>query len=231
MSFTDWLNEKKKKEEEQNSNIPSTSNSSNDAPSFSQWLYKKKSSNVDQNYINAYISDANAFFNTAQSAYDGMGWADASEITYRKIDEWNELDTRAGYISSWLEHNKSRIDEETYKNLYDSLASIQRDGTSVIRGFTNAVGFYSQWSSEGEYNKYKELYDLHNTPKSDPDYDKYSQAGAGIVNPNIDDVADRGVEIFGYLIGKRGEEVKNPVTLSRDNWEYLAKAEANGGDP
>ena len=69
MSFTEWSNEKKKREkEEQERQIKENGG----GETFSDWSDRKQSKNVNQDYINSYIQNAETFFKDAENAFKNI---------------------------------------------------------------------------------------------------------------------------------------------------------------
>ena len=187
---------------------------------------------VDQKYIDSFMNDANTFLGSAEEEYGGLGWANASSSYEGRNTTWQDLNTRADTINAWLYKNRNNMDSEVYNNLSNSLSSFRSGGSSIIDSFKSASDFYGQFESEDAYNQWYEEDKKKKELLNQPDFEEYSKKGASIKNPeNINDVADTGLFIFGKRVfGKDGEDVGNVVTMSRDNADYIALMEANGGD-
>ncbi len=66
---------------------------------------------VDEKYLKSFISDANSFAKADKTT---------SYSTFNKLD----LGSRSSNIRGWLNHNKSKLDEETYKSLSDAVDNL-----------------------------------------------------------------------------------------------------------
>jgi hypothetical protein len=186
---------------------------------------------VDQKYIDSFYNDSNAFLTTAEKDHGGLGWGSASSAYESRNNTWQDLNKRADAIGAWLFKNRDTIDPDTYASLTKSIGEIRSGGSSVVDAFKGAADYYSQWDTEDAYNEYKRKEDEKQALMNSADFKQYSQAGASIQNPSLEDVADRGLSIGGKLIlGKEGAPVGNVVTMSRDNADHLAFTESNGGN-
>lgn len=90
---------------------------------------------IDEEYINKYIEDAQSFLSSAEEDYKGIEWGNASSTYDSKYETYRDLSDRADYIKSWLNVSKDRLDEETYNNLSNSLESISKGTSSAVKGF------------------------------------------------------------------------------------------------
>lgn len=163
---------------------------------------------VDDKYLDSFISDINAFSKTDEAALYGT---------------WNKLDlgTRANTVRGWLYHNKSSYDAETYKSLSDA-----------VDNYVKLSDFYSKFANEDEYNKWYEKYEKEQDKKrkteellNSEDFAYYSQMGANFENPSMKD-AEGAVSIFGWKPG--ATNIGNIVTYSRDNADMLRMGALNG---
>lgn len=108
---------------------------------------------INDDYINTFLSDANDFITTAKTDYEGIGWSNASSTYTARDEAWVDLSNRADYIGTWLKHNKDRLDPDTYNSLSNSLNSISSNMNPIMDGFRESRRFYSQWETEEDYNK------------------------------------------------------------------------------
>lgn len=108
---------------------------------------------INDDYINTFLSDANNFISTAKTDYEGIGWSNASSTYTARDEAWVDLSNRADYIGTWLKHNKDRLDPDTYNSLSNSLNSISSNMNPIMDGFRESRRFYSQWETEEDYNK------------------------------------------------------------------------------
>ena len=150
MSFEEWSNKKRKAEQERINNSRSVLGGKT---TFSEWSNNKIIDRIDQDYLDAFVTDANSFIGSAEKTYNGITWGNASSTFNSQYNLWSDLDTRAYNISKWLERNKSNLDEETYKSLSESLKTISSNTSSIMDGFGEYKNYYSQWKTEEDYNK------------------------------------------------------------------------------
>ena len=87
---------------------------------------------VDEKYLNTFISDANSFFGRLN---DGT-----ASYNYATI-KLGDLSARYDEIRGWLYQNKSRLDEESY----NSLAGLEGSFSALKK-------HYSQWENQKEYD-------------------------------------------------------------------------------
>lgn len=231
MSFADWSNEKKKKNKQEEEQAKNTQAVLGGKTSFSDWSNSKKADSVDETYINTFITDANGFLGSAEKDYKGMGWSNASSTYRTKRSTWNDLEVRASHISEWLNRNKSKIEEDTYKSLSEVLSSFNSNASSMLDGFKSASEFYSQFKTEDEYNEWNEYYKKKSAEEQEvmgaDDYEEYSQKGAAIENPTMKG-AEGWLTIGDWRLG--GEGIGNIVTYSRDNDAELRLGAANNSN-
>ena len=108
---------------------------------------------VDDNYINTFISDSNSFFSSAQGDYEKVGWSNAASTYESRYKTWQNLNGRAASISNWLSTNKSKLNKETYNNLSSALKSYYIDSAQSMTYFKRAQDTMSQYKTEADYNK------------------------------------------------------------------------------
>ena len=147
-------NEKKKKKDEKESNSSSTP--FDVAERYKKYKYYETldTSSVNDDYINTFITDTNNFFSGAEDTYKSIGWGNASSVYDSTNSTWQELQKRKDLVGAWLYKNKSRLTEDSYKALNDTLNSIDSGATSLLEGLGSAKDFYSQFDSEDAYNSY-----------------------------------------------------------------------------
>ena len=112
------------------------------------------SQNVDENYINTFLSDANRFISGAQTAYEKLGWGNAANAFSNQKSTFDELTSRYSKVRGWLTTNKNSITEDSYNSLFDSLESFRSGASSIVDSFREARDYYSQWETEDDYNQY-----------------------------------------------------------------------------
>ena len=130
------------------------------APSVNAWeKYKRDtgySADVDKSFIDSFISDANAFYSSANKDYESVSWNNASVIAESKRKTLSDLDYRRNVISNWLENNKSNFTQDSYQAMRDMLDSYSKDTKSILSGFNEAARFYSLFQSEDAYQKWQQ---------------------------------------------------------------------------
>ena len=90
--------------------------------------YQEKHGNVDNNYINTFLSEASAFLQGSESAYNSMNFDNQDDVYKSWHERSNELRSRSYKIRRYLERNKSRYDEESY----NSIMSSAYDGAIIL---------------------------------------------------------------------------------------------------
>ena len=128
MGVLDRYNERKKKPQDTSSNNTSTSGV---MQRYEQRKYYDSlpTDDVNDSYINTFVSDANRFFSTSEED-DGA---------YTK---WKDLNTRAETISGWLYKNRSNLDSKTYESI-----------ANAVKTFGDATKGYADFGSEDDYLK------------------------------------------------------------------------------
>ena len=107
---------------------------------------------VNESYINSFLSDWNSYANKQKTTYDGLNWKSAT--SYKSDEDGNDLMRRAGVIKSYLQQNKDRIGEDSYKSLVSQLDDIEGYHSEFAKAFSDAKDYFSQWETEDDYNKY-----------------------------------------------------------------------------
>lgn len=240
-SFAAWSSEKKKKQVQQGEVVfdPAVAKAEpiqNKPLSFTEWSTQKKASTlVNEDYINAFITDVGNYLNNAKSDYDSIGWKNASSAFESRRASTNDLDQRAKYIGSWLRQNQANIDPNAAKGIVDILKAYQTSAPSVLESFKGAADYYGQFETEDAYKAHVKARDEYNkkvapfaSAKDDYLFGYYSNLGASFENPTYEQV-ENGIQIFGWRSGK-DEDVQNIVTYSRDNADKIGLGEGEGHD-
>ena len=118
--------------------------------------------NVDSDYISSFLKDSRLHMNSATSDKVRMGVATSKSIYESRMKTYGDLHKRSYEISRYLEDNKDKIDEETYKSLKDYLATFDKTSSQSIYSFYKSNNFYSQFKTQEDYDKYiteKEAYE------------------------------------------------------------------------
>ena len=185
---------------------------------FSQWDTEK-----DYNDAKAALQDR-----TEKLAFDtnaGQAELDALRSTF---DEYSKLKKeRDSQYSKW----KDTFDQAGYlpEGAVDSDDAARKKVAALdakLAEFGDMSGAESTIASKTQYlNQAKKLQHaqkLVDDAKSDSDFEKYSNIGLNIKNP--EDISKVPSTWF-----QDGEPVGNPVTMSRANADYIAIMEGNGG--
>ena len=106
---------------------------------------------IDDDYINTFISDATDFVSTASKDLNGINWSNASSTYTARDEAWVDLSQRADYIRSYLNSKKDKTDND--KEILTYLDSISPKMSNTMEGFRVANRHYSQWETEEDYNK------------------------------------------------------------------------------
>ena len=150
---------------------------------------------VDDKYLDSFISDANKF-------------ASADEAT--SYSTWTKLDlgSRASTIRGWLNHNKSSLDEESYKSFSETIDNFVRlnDHYSQFTTEDEYTNWYSTLKAEENYNANFENIDAN---KAAQGWQKYIADEEAAKNALKDDINNDGREAWwekalGYLGGNGG---------------------------
>lgn len=114
------------------------------------------SSDVDENYINSFLNDAKAFVQQTQQDYSGLNYATATDKVMQasRASTRDDLTTRAGQIRTYLNANKGTLDSGAYSSLIAQLDDFSNFQTESNNAFRNAIAYYSQWDTEGDYNAF-----------------------------------------------------------------------------
>ena len=157
-----WLEQARKlREAEKKTTTNSTSSSGNSGQTSSggNWLerarqlrYEEDAKNVDDSYIDIFMTEANKYRSSAQSEYEKMSWSNASDVASSRRKAQEGLDHKYNVISRWLENNRSKLSEDRYRSVYDMLDTYSRDSKAILDSFDKAEKYYSQWETEEDYN-------------------------------------------------------------------------------
>ena len=200
-----------KKEKETSSGTKSTGGG---MEKYYEWqrIRNLDTSGVDESYINTFVSDANSFLSSAEKDYGTIGWANASSVYDGKSSTWKALSDRADTIEAWLYKNKANLDSEAYDNLSSAVGTYRSNASSIVDAFKNAKDYYSQWSTEDEYN----TYEGYRSVLDSADHAEYSKAGASVENPTWK-ASREPINIFGWKPLGDGETINNMVTFAEAN--------------
>lgn len=112
------------------------------------------SQDVDEQYINMFISDARSFLGNAQKDYNTIGYKNASSVYDSRNRLKQDLDSRAEAIRTWLYQRDNTIDADTRESVWDMLNQYRTNSSSVMDAFSKVKKAYSAFKTEDEYNSY-----------------------------------------------------------------------------
>ena len=108
---------------------------------------------VDEKYINSFIKDANDYFTNFSNDYKNVGYNNASLLYENYSSKSSELGSRANTIRAFLNSNRNKLDEDTYKQLTSTLDKFDKSRKTAFDSARKTSEYYSQWESEEDYNK------------------------------------------------------------------------------
>ena len=158
MTFEEWSEKKKKEQELHQKQIATTKAYNGNKLTFDEWVRNERAKEVDQNYIDTFISDIDKYISGAEKKYSNIGWGNAATVANSNKVQWDDLYTRASRISDYLNINKDLYDEKTYKEMTDMLTNYMYLGDEITSSFDNAYKEISQFKTEEEYNEKVEYY-------------------------------------------------------------------------
>ena len=136
-----------------NSNNPVRENKGRFEARVKKWEEKAKPEvEVDDNYINTFIQDANNFLSSANNDYSGLGYSNAGDNYAKRFNDWRFLSNRYNNIWKYMLYNKGNIDSEYYSAVKDVTGKLMSGINSVKDAFEEAYDFYSQFETEDDYN-------------------------------------------------------------------------------
>ena len=207
MGVMDRYNEKKKKKDTEEEK--STKSGVLDRYEKNKYYQTLDTTGVDENYVNAFISDANTFFK-------GIGGTDSTISFNDARSTVEDLGTRYDTVRAWLYKNKDKLGEKNYASYSDTF-------NSFGSGLDSIKNYYSQWETEEDYNAWYEDYKAKQAILNSEDFEEYSQIGANIKNPTYAE-ADGGFAIGNWRPFGKADEIGNIVTFSRENIEDIKKS-------
>ena len=151
----------KKRKEGKTTTSQTTSQATSKTPSskaysaFEEYQKRKNGkSTIDSDYINAFISESNTFFDYIGNEYDRAGYSNSSSLYDYANNKLSELNSRRSNISIWLDGNRDKIGEEAYTSIRDMLDSYDKSSQSILGAFESKKSFYGQFATEDDYNAY-----------------------------------------------------------------------------
>ena len=107
---------------------------------------------VDDDYISSFLKDSDDFIKNTQNQLQGADWNSHSA----RYDTWaaqrDNMSSRADTIRSYLNANKSRIDEESYNGIMSYLGKYAEMERAALTDWNDAKSYFSQWETEKDYN-------------------------------------------------------------------------------
>lgn len=132
---------------------------------------------VNQAYIDALINDANSYFDTVESDYGKMNWANAANSYNTRNQAWGDLSRRADAVGAWLYQNKDSLNREAYDSYSNYLRALNSGGNDLMSAFKGTADLYSNFDSQEAYDAWKKEQDNYEAIRNSSDYDKYVEAG------------------------------------------------------
>lgn len=121
-------------------------------------LYRKKMNekynpnmDVDEDYLNSFISDSSKYMGSATTDYAKMGVSTLPTVYKSRVEATSDLQYRSGVISRWLDRNKDSLDPEQYKSFKQYLSDFNMASMQSMDAFRAANDYYSQWETEEDY--------------------------------------------------------------------------------
>ncbi len=110
--------------------------------------------NIDQDYVDRYLTDTNAFLSRSVDNINSMGYSEAMSGKLRESyqKERDDLLARGKYIRTYLQNNQGKLDKATVGQLMDYLDKVDDSYRSVNEAYSGRRSFYSQWETEDDYN-------------------------------------------------------------------------------
>ena len=168
MTYSDWRDYKKKNaanqiaQLSQQGTVNNGGTTANTTITYSDWRDYKKASQVDQNYIDSFFTDAKKFVYSSEEEYQGIRWKNASGIYKVKKTTVDDLDSRSKNIRSWLELNKDTLTEDSYTNISSYLDDYNESAKSILSKFEKKRDYYAKWKTEAEYKDAEKVTELYN---------------------------------------------------------------------
>lgn len=164
---------------------------------------------VDEEYINKFISDYNTLAQGYQSDYDSKSYGNASTLSSRYSSSASDLRYRASRISQYLKLHKDSIDEESYNSLAKTIESIESSSRDIESSFTSYADLVSKYKTEVDYNKAVEEAKQYQAEQL-----KYSTWDLGDLERTIKDLESLYSEVEGYdKKAKEGKPYDNRTKL------------------
>jgi len=193
--------------------------------SYKKKLNAKYGSDMDAEGVKNWFSESESTLQSMSDYYkanDGKWVSNFGSDFAGKLDELINTSHDVGF---YLRNNKRSFAD------YDSVSKALSEYRSFLEQYKEQnsamAEFYSQFDTEDIFNEWKKNYDLEQQILGADDFEEYSQKGASIDNPTMDE-AEGSVVFFGKRFGAK--DIGNIVTYSRENVDKLRMGEVNGSD-
>lgn len=157
---------------------------------------------INEDYINSYIKDSQAFYSGAQSDYEKSGYYTSSSNYKAYQKKYWDLNQRREYIETYLNYRnkESRFDKDKdFKNLYNFIAEDGHNMESVLSSFDSKSKFYSQFKTKDDYKDYinnPEEYEYSKAAKNDKEYSSYVEKGRNMPDNQVQFTREHPVRAF-----------------------------------
>ena len=145
---------------------------------------------VDESRINSFLKNSKEYFDNVESETSSVNFNNAKEKYSSNSDRLQLLRDEARTIRAYYNVNKDKVDTETYKNMVDSLESIDNNALSVLNFYREKADTFSKFKTEDEYNlaveESKKYYDKWGHYADAEDFETTS-ANRDFVNPTDED--------------------------------------------
>ena len=209
MSYADILKKhglNKSSDEEDKSGSKSTAVVGIDAIQKKHGLYV----DVDDNYINTFIQDSNAFLTQSQTDWENLSWESGSnQESYKKRQSTaDDLSFRKYAIRDYLRANKNRLSEDAYNQLTSYIDAV--DFSGIANQFSKAYNNYSQYESQ-------EMYDIYQMDIKDIWKKVNSGEGVAYTTKNGQEIT------WKALYDSKSLDAQKDYYSSLDDWEEKSK--------
>lgn len=109
---------------------------------------------VDDKYVTDFSNDVSSFFNDIQSSYNKLTYGASKDALQGYTDRWTDLNNRAKYLNAYINSNRDKLGEQTYKDMSSYLRSFDTGSRDYLKGFEEATDYYAQFKDQKEYDAY-----------------------------------------------------------------------------
>ena len=143
--------------------------------------YRIKESNIDESFIEQFLSDADKFTSDTQSFYESMGYGNRDSVYNSYKKQADELRNRSKEIRQYFDANKNTIDADAYKSVLTAL-----DAFDQITS-TNKYNFYKKRNQLSKFDS-EEAY--QNAVRNHDYIEKYGRMGIGELQSALNGIED-----------------------------------------